>query len=132
MFIPDVLADRYVTEEVGEPYSPIGKQRRIRDFWISVMNYQRQLGIDIPQLEIDKFVAARNNINLERIRELEKSSRHEIDAWIKAFIEVAGAGEYLHLGMTSRDLTDNVEQKQILDVSKFAFRNDFKRSYRQC
>lgn len=118
MLIPDVLADRYVTNPVAEPYSPRGKQRLMRDFWISVMTYQKELGLDIPQSEIDKFKAARNRINLRRIRKLEQGSRHDVDASIKAFIEVAGAGEYLHWGMTSRDLTDNVEQKQILDVSR--------------
>jgi adenylosuccinate lyase len=121
MIIPDVLAERYATDSVVEPYSPIGKIKRERDLWISVMKGQRKLGVNIPQGEIDKFIAARDNIDLDRIRALELTLKHEPQNKIKAFIEVAGAGEYLHWGMTSRDLTDNVEQQQNLDVSQIIF-----------
>ncbi|MEK6945278.1 MAG: adenylosuccinate lyase [Nanoarchaeota archaeon] len=121
MDIPNVLAERYATDSVAEPYSPVGKVKRMRNFWISVMQYQKDLGVNIPLADIDKFRDSKDNINLKRIKELELSSQHDVDANIKAFIEIADAGEYLHLGMTSRDLTDNVEQKQILDISKIIY-----------
>lgn len=121
MFIQNVLATRYATTDIKRIYSDIGKIQAERDLWISVMRGQKQLGMDIPEEDIRKFEAAKNNIDFERIRQLEKELRHEPNNKIQAFIEVANAGEYLHLGMTSRDLTDNVEQMQILKASKIIF-----------
>src|SRR3989344_4899261 len=109
----DVLSFRYATPEMNAIFSERGKIIAERKLWIAVMRAQRELGIDIPLEEIKKFEAVVENVDLNRIEELERESRHDVNARIKAFIEIAGAREYIHRGMTSRDLTDNVEQMQI-------------------
>ncbi len=117
----DVLSDRYATPEINEIFSAKGKNIRERRFWLSVMKAQKALGYDIPSEDIEKFERVVENVNLERIREKELKTRHDIKAKIESFVEDAGAGEYVHRGMTSRALTDNVEMIQIRDASKIIF-----------
>ena len=117
----NVLSERYATPEMNYIFSDEGKIRAERSLWIAVMKAQRELGMNIPYGDIEKFKAAIGEINLGRIKEIERITKHDVKAKIQDFVNVSGAGEYLHLGMTSRDLTDNVEQMQIRDASKIIF-----------
>ena len=117
----NILSERYVTPEMNDLFSPRGKVLRMRELWIAVMKGQRELGLDIPSEQIERFEKAKTDINLERIREIELQRRHDIKANIEAFVEAAGAGEYLHQGMTARDLTENVEQMQMRDAGRIIF-----------
>lgn len=117
----DVLSARYATPKMNAIFSEEGKTIAERELWIAVMKAQKELGMNIPSEDIEKFERAKENIDLSRIKEIEKKTRHDVKAKIQAFIEAAGAGEYIHLGMTSRDLTDNVEQMQIRDASGVVF-----------
>lgn len=117
-YIPNVLADRYATQEMTDIFSDKGRIIAERGLWIAVMKGQRELGINIPLDDIENFEAAKERVNLRRIREIESVTKHDVMAKIRAFVEVAGAGQYIHLGMTSRDLTDNVEQMQVICASK--------------
>lgn len=117
----DVLSGRYATPEINYIFSAEGTILTERELWIAVMKSQRELGLNIPYEDIKRFESAKRDINLERIREIEKRTRHDVKAKIQDFINVSGTGEYLHMGMTSRDLTDNVEQMQIRNASKIIF-----------
>src|SRR3989344_5969850 len=117
----NVLSERYATPEMNYIFSEEGKIRAERSLWIAVIKAQRELGMNIPSEDIEKFEAAIGEINLGRIKEIERITKHDVKAKIQDFVNVSGAGEYLHLGMTSRDLTDNVEQMQIRDASKIIF-----------
>jgi len=48
--IPDILASRYASPEITSIWSPEGKVRLEREFWIAVMKVQRKLGVDIPEV----------------------------------------------------------------------------------
>jgi len=109
----NVLSERYVTPEINAIWSPKGTILAERELWIAVMKAQRELGLDIPAEDIEKFERAKEDIDLEFIEQREFETRHDVKAKIEAFVKVAGAKEYLHRGLTSRDLTDNVEQMQI-------------------
>ncbi|MBC8259827.1 MAG: adenylosuccinate lyase [SAR324 cluster bacterium] len=111
--IPDILASRYASKEISEIWSPAGKVRLEREFWIAVMKSQRQLGVDISQTAIADYESVRDQIDLESISAREKKLRHDVKSRIEEFCELAGH-EQIHKGLTSRDLTDNVEQLQIL------------------
>jgi len=110
---PNLLSERYATAPINALFFERGKTRAERELWIAVMKAQRELGVAIPAEEIAKFEAARESIDLDRIRSIERTTRHDVKAKIEAFVEAAGAAEHIHKGMTSRDLTDNVEQMQI-------------------
>ncbi|MFH1325811.1 MAG: adenylosuccinate lyase [archaeon] len=108
----NVLSKRYATPEINYIFSDEGTILAQRELWIAVMKAQKELGLDIPSKDIEKFEVAKKDIDLERIRKIEEITRHDVKAGIQDFINVSGAGEYIHLGMTSRDSTDNVEQMQ--------------------
>ena len=118
----NVLSRRYATKEMNYIFSEEGKILAERELWIAVMKAQKELGMYIPAEDIEKFERAKHDINLQRITEIEKVRKHDVKARIEAFVEAAsGAGEFIHLGMTSRDLTDNVEQMQNLQAAGFVF-----------
>jgi adenylosuccinate lyase len=106
---------------MSEIFSDKGKVIAERELWIAVMKAQRELGLDIPASEIRKFEKAKGNVDLRRIKEIEKRTKHDVKARIEAFVEAAKAEEHIHKGMTSRDLTDNVEQMQIRKASELIF-----------
>lgn len=119
--IPNVLAERYATANMKAVWSPEGKVRLERELWIAVMKGQKDLGLDIPQEAIDAYEAVVDQINLESIDARERVTRHDVKARIEEFCELAGH-EHIHKGMTSRDLTENVEQLQVyraLEVTRF-------------
>ena len=119
--IPNVLAERYATADMKAVWSPEGKVRLERELWIAVMKGQRDLGLDIPQEAIDAYESVINQINLESIDARERVTRHDVKARIEEFCDLAGH-EHIHKGMTSRDLTENVEQLQVyraLEVTRF-------------
>ena len=110
--IPNILADRYASSEMVKLFSPVGRTLLERELWIAVMKAQTELGLPIPQKAIETYEKVKNEIDLDWIREREREIRHDQKAKLEAFNKAAGY-EYAHLGMTSRDLSDNVEQMQI-------------------
>lgn len=111
--IPNILAERYASDHMRKVWSAEGKVILEREFWIAVMRAQRDLGLDIPGDAIDAYEAVKDKVNLESIRERELVTRHDVKARIEEFCDLAGH-EHIHKGLTSRDLTENVEQLQVL------------------
>ena len=114
--IPDVLATRYASTEMAALWSPENKVLLERQLWIAVMRAQRELGIDIPQAAIADYERVADQIDLSSIAQRERITKHDVKARIEEFCALAGH-EHIHKGMTSRDLTENVEQLQIRTAS---------------
>ena len=114
MNIPNVLAERYAGAGMRAIWSPESKVRREREFWIAVLEAQRALGVDIPPGASDAYRAVIDEIDLASIARRERRLRHDVMARLEEFCALAGC-EYLHWGLTSRDVTENVEQTQIRD-----------------
>jgi len=110
----NVLADRYASTPMLHLFSEKNKIIVERELWITVMQAQTDLGLNIPQSHIEDYRNARYNINLDSIRKRELKLRHDEKARIEEFNVLAGH-EDIHEGLTSRDMSDNVEQKQIKD-----------------
>ena len=110
--VSNVLAERYATAEICDIWSPEGKVRMERDLWIAVLKTQEALGISIPAGAIEAYEKARDQIDLASITERERITRHDVKSRIEEFNSLAGF-EQVHKGMTSRDLTENVEQLQV-------------------
>lgn len=110
--IPNVLAERYATPAMKAVWSPEGKVRLERELWIAVMKAQRDLGLAIPAEAIDAYEKVTAQIDLASIDARERITRHDVKARIEEFCDLAGHEE-IHKGMTSRDLTENVEQLQV-------------------
>ena len=109
-----VLANRYASKEMREIWSPENKIKAERRLWIEVMRFQAK-ALNIPTDAIAKYESVLEKIDLVSIDEREKKSRHDVKARIDEFNSLAGH-EYIHLGMTSRDLTENIEAAQILSA----------------
>ena len=110
--LPDVLAARYASQPMVELWSPEHKVRLERELWVAVMQAQRDLGVDIPAEAIDDYRAVVDAVDLASIDARERVTRHDVKARIEEFSALAGH-EHAHKGMTSRDLTENVEQLQV-------------------
>jgi adenylosuccinate lyase len=110
--IPNILAERYSTNAMKAIWSPEGKVRLERELWVAVMKGQKDLGLDIPAEAIEAYEKVINQINLPSIDARERVTRHDVKARIEEFCDLAGH-EHIHKGMTSRDLTENVEQLQV-------------------
>ncbi|MER5769617.1 adenylosuccinate lyase [Streptomyces sp. NPDC001985] len=110
--IPNVLADRYASAELAALWSPEQKVRLERRLWLAVLRAQKDLGIEVPDGAIADYERVLDRVDLASIAEREKITRHDVKARIEEFNALAGH-EQIHKGMTSRDLTENVEQLQI-------------------
>jgi len=111
--IPDVLAHRYASAAMTALWSPARKVVLERQLWLAVLRAQRDLGVPIPDGVIEDYEVVVDDVNLESIARREAVTRHDVKARIEEFSELAGH-EHVHKGMTSRDLTENVEQLQVL------------------
>ena len=110
--IPNVLAGRYASPAMKSIWSAEGRIVLEREFWIAVMKAQRDLGLDIPAEAISDYEKVKEQVNLDSINARERITRHDVKARIEEFCDLAGH-QHIHKGMTSRDLTENVEQLQI-------------------
>jgi adenylosuccinate lyase len=113
--LPDVLAARYASTPMVALWSPEAKVRLERQLWVAVMEAQRSLGVDISQQAIDDYKAVVDKVDLASIEARERVTRHDVKARIEEFAALAGH-EDAHKGMTSRDLTENVEQLQVREA----------------
>ncbi|WP_181309740.1 adenylosuccinate lyase [Nocardioides campestrisoli] len=116
MTVPNVLATRYAGADLVAIWSPEHKIVLERQLWVAVLKAQRDLGIAVPDGVVEAYeaVAARGEeaVDLASIAERERVTRHDVKARIEEFCALAGH-EHIHKGMTSRDLTENVEQLQV-------------------
>jgi adenylosuccinate lyase len=110
--IPDVLADRYASAEMVAIWSPQEKVRAERRLWLAVLRAQRELGVPVPDAVVDAYESVLDRVDLDSIAARERVTRHDVKARIEEFSALAGY-ELIHQGMTSRDLTENVEQAQV-------------------
>ena len=88
-----------------------GLERRL---WLAVLTAQRDLGVAVPDGVVEDYRRVLDDVDLASIAERERVTRHDVKARIEEFSALAGH-EHIHKGMTSRDLTENVEQLQIRD-----------------
>jgi adenylosuccinate lyase len=119
--IGNVLANRYASAAMRDVWSPESKIIAERRLWLAVLAAQHDLGVDFgaddPAVVIKAYEGVVEHVDLPSIAEREKITRHDVKARIEEFNALAGF-QHVHKGMTSRDLTENVEQLQILSALK--------------
>jgi adenylosuccinate lyase len=112
--IPNVLADRYATKEMVAIFNPINKIIAERTFWITILKLQKKAGLPITDSDIASYEKVIDKVDLASIGKRELAVRHDVKGRIEEFNHLAGV-EKIHIGMTSRDLTENIELIQIRD-----------------
>ncbi len=110
--IPNVLAERYASPALQAIWSAEGRIVLEREFWIAVMKAQCDLGLVVPAEAIAAYERVKDQVDTASIMAREKVTRHDVKARIEEFNALAGH-EQVHKGLTSRDLTENVEQLQV-------------------
>ena len=113
--LPNVLASRYASAAMAHLWSPEHKVVLERQLWVAVLQAQHDLGLDVSDAAIADHVAVIDKVDLESIEARERITRHDVKARIEEFSALAGH-ELIHAGMTSRDLTENVEQLQVREA----------------
>ena len=109
-----ILASRYASKEMQQVFAPEQKIIAERKLWIAVARAQSKLGHAISDSVIADYEKVIDNVDLASIDAREKVTRHDVKARIEEFNALAGH-EAIHAGMTSRDLTENIEALQIRD-----------------
>lgn len=120
--MPNVLANRYASDEMVAIWSPEAKIVSERRLWIAVLRAQSELGVAVPDGVIADYERVLEQVDLASIAARERVTRHDVKARIEEFNALAGH-EHVHKGMTSRDLTENVEQLQILQSMQLVYRH---------
>ena len=110
--IGNVLAGRYASDEMATIWSAEEKVRAERRLWLAVLIAQRDLGVPTPDGVVEAYERVLDQVDLASIAARERVTRHDVKARIEEFAALAGH-EHIHKAMTSRDLTENVEQLQI-------------------
>jgi len=110
--VPDLLATRYASEPMAELWSPRHKVVLERRLWVAVLEAQRDLGVAVADGVIEDYRAVVDSVDLASIEARERITRHDVKARLEEFSALAGH-QLAHRGMTSRDVTENVEQLQV-------------------
>ena len=110
--LENILATRYASPEMGAIWSRRGKVVLERELWIAVLRAQHDLGLTVPDGVVEAYEAVVDDVDLDSIDARDRVVRHDVKARIEEFSALAGH-EHIHKGMTSRDLTENVEQLQV-------------------
>ena len=108
----NLLANRYASTAMREIFAPEAKIIAERQLWIAVMRAQSTFGHLISNEVITDYERVITQVDLAAIDVREKQTRHDVKARIEEFNALAGH-EAIHAGMTSRDLTENIEALQI-------------------
>jgi adenylosuccinate lyase len=110
--VPNVLAARYASRDMAALWSPERKIVLERELWLAVLEAQRELGLTVPDGVLEAYRRVIHQVDLASIDARERITKHDVKARIEEFCALAGH-EHVHKGMTSRDLTENVEQMQV-------------------
>jgi adenylosuccinate lyase len=109
---PNVLATRYATKEMVAIFDPVNKIINERKFWVTILKLQQKSGLPITDSDIKAYEQVVDKVDLVSIDKREMKTRHDVKARIEEFNALAGV-EKIHIGLTSRDLTENIELIQI-------------------
>jgi adenylosuccinate lyase len=108
------LYERYASPEMARLFSAGHRFRTWRRLWIVLAECERELGLPITPEQIEALKKTADEIDLDRVAELERKTRHDVVAHLRHFAERADrvherAGGILHLGATSAFITDNTD-----------------------
>jgi adenylosuccinate lyase len=112
--LPDVLAERYASPPMVAVWSPTSKVVFERKLWVAALRAQGDLGLTVPDGAVEQYERVVDVVDLDSIADREMKTKHDVKARIEEFNALAGGLQLVHQGFTARDLTDNIEQLQIL------------------
>lgn len=109
------MIERYTLPEMGEIWSKTRKFESMLKVEVAVAQAQAKASL-IPGRAAQE-ISKKSKVKVERIDELEKATRHDVVAFVKAVAETVGEnGKYIHFGLTSSDVLDTGLSLQIRDA----------------
>ena len=106
----DPVAQRYASVGMQSLFSPLRRALTWRDVWIALAKVEQEAGLPVTLDQVRALEEARDKIDLERVSEIERETRHDVMAHIRHYGEVApDAAGVIHLGATSCFVTDNAD-----------------------
>lgn len=108
------MIERYSLPEMVQIWSEENKYRIWLDIELAACRAWAKLG-KIPERDLKK-IEENVRLDIERIREIEKVTRHDILAFVEGINESLGSeSKYIHMGLTSNDVKDTalaIQMKQ--------------------
>ena len=107
---------RYGSDEMRKVFSEKHKYELWRRIWVALAEAENQTGL-VSKEELADLKKYEKDIDIEKIFELEKETKHDVVAAIKEYAEKAkiGGGK-IHLGATSMDVVDNTDLIKIMEA----------------
>jgi len=104
------LHERYASRRMAALFTATHRFQTWRRLWIALAETQAELGLPITAEQIQTLKEKAHDIDLARVAEIERATRHDVVAHIRHYAEQTGdAGGILHLGATSAFITDNTD-----------------------
>lgn len=115
------MIERYTLPEMGAVWTLENRFQKMLDVEIAVAETQAELGL-IPR-EAAAKIRSKSSFSVERINEIEKTTRHDVIAFVSNVAENVGAqGRYLHFGLTSSDVIDTAMSLLVRDAGALVLR----------
>lgn len=110
------MIERYTLPEIGHIWSDENRFRKWLEIEVYACEAWAQLG-KIPQEALEQ-IRERAGFDVERVKQIEEETRHDVLAFLTAVAEKVGdASKYIHLGMTSSDVLDTALAVQMREAA---------------
>ncbi|MEM2341829.1 MAG: adenylosuccinate lyase [Candidatus Bathyarchaeia archaeon] len=109
---------RYGTPEMLRVFEEENYIQRMLDVEAALAWAQSEVG-GIPKEAAEKIMemASTEYVKVNRVKEIERETKHDVMALVRALAEVCGpSGAYVHLGITSYDVVDTAKALQLRDA----------------
>jgi adenylosuccinate lyase len=111
------MINRYTRPEMGTIWTQENRFRKMLEVECAVADAQAGLGL-IPK-DAAKQIRAKGSFDVERINEIEKTTRHDVIAFVSNVAEHVGPmGRFVHFGMTSSDVLDTALSLLVRDAGQ--------------
>ncbi len=111
------MIPRYSRDVMSEIWSPENKYRKWLDVEIFACEALAKQG-KIPKAAL-KNIKQKVSIDVARIDEIEKTTKHDVIAFLTSLTEKVGEdGRFIHMGMTSSDVLDTAFAVQLKEAAE--------------
>jgi adenylosuccinate lyase len=108
---------RYGSSEMRQIWSEKHKRQLMRQVWLALAAAQNKAGL-VSDAQLADLAAHADDVDIERAQAIEKETRHDVMAEIRAYAEQCPVGGgIIHWGATSADITDNVDALRLREAA---------------
>ncbi|WP_044641108.1 adenylosuccinate lyase [Risungbinella massiliensis] len=116
------MIDRYTRPEMGQIWTEQNRYQAWLEVEILACEAWSELG-HIPQEDVAK-IREHAKVNVDRVLEIEKETRHDVVAFTRAVSETLGPeSKWVHYGLTSTDVVDTAVCYQLLQANKILLKD---------